>query len=313
MKRLLAIEVDRRVLSLGLVLCLASLTGCTNKMKLLDARVDAAHKRLDGLSDEIQTYNEESKDRSAGHDAAIRQLESSLTSRFTVDIKALDAAGKKRSLAHKTAIRELEDNLSSRFTEQMQAYDAASKERSAGHEAAIHQLEDSLTAQIASQRQALHEENANLRKSLYALRTEIDKVNEADAKTQLSLSKTASQEDLERRIKDVHKRHADTQRVLEAIVKSSAEAAQISTDIRTAMQRLIEAHAFFVKGGTDLIAALEAEKAEGKAGAGSVYLGILYEQRKAQKRLLKEMQSLLLKATGELQDASDAKDAQSQN
>jgi hypothetical protein len=305
MKRSLTMDMGRLAMGLGALVLLISLTGCSNRMKLLNARLDAAHKRLDAVSDDLKTYDEESRGRSAEQEIALKKVERSLTSRFTGEIKAVDAASKRRSAAHEIAMSDMEAKL----TEQIALADAAGKERSAGHEAALRELEDSLSAKLAVQRQAFFEENANLRKSLYALRTEIDKINDADAKTQRVLANTASKEALAGLIKDVHKRHSDTQQALKAIVKSSVANAQISTDIRTAMQRLIEAHAFFVKGGADLIAALEAEKEEGKAGTEGVYLGILYEQRKAQQRLLKEMQVLLMKAAGEIQDTPEADDA----
>ena len=287
---------------LGLVVLLISLTGCTNKMKLLNARLDAAHKRLDAVSDDLKTYEEESRGRSEEQAIALKKVERSLTSRLTGEIKAVDAVNRRRSEAHKVAMSELEEKLA----QQVALVDAAGKERSAGHDAALRELEDSLNAKLAVQRQAFLEDNENLRKSLYALRTEIDKINDGDVKTQRVLAQTASKDELDHLIKDVRERYSNTQRVLEAVARSSAGAVQISTDIRTAMQRLLEAHAFFVKGGMDIIAALEAEKAAGKEGVEGVYLGILYEQRKAQQRLLQDMQTLLIKATGELQNESDA-------
>ena len=87
---------------------------------------------------------------------------------------------------------------------------------------------------------------------------------------------------------------------------------QMSADTRAAMQRLVEAHEFFVKGGADLIAALEAEKADGDAkGSENVYLSILYEQRKAQTRLLKEMHDLLMQAAGDAQTEASSADTAS--
>lgn len=305
MKRSRTMEVSRYAIWMGIIVFLVLVSGCGNKIKRLNDRLDAVDNRLNVLSEDLKTVDADSENRSADHEDAIRQLEDSLTSKLDEEIMAYDAAGKKRSAGHEAAIRQLEDTLTSRFTEDITAYEAESKKRSAGHETAIRQLEGTLSIQMASQRQSLEQNKATLSKSLDAIKAELENVNERDTKTQLALAATASQKDLTRLIKDVSERYANTQRVLGQLTVSSANAGQISTDIRTAMQRLIEAHEFFVKGRAELVAALEAEMTKGKPkGLESVYLGILYEQRQAQKRMLKEMQNLLSKAAGDMQATS---------
>jgi hypothetical protein len=287
------------------------MAGCGNKTKLLNARLDAVDERLDGVSEDLLTVDAESKKRSANHDAAMGQLEGRLTAKLDEEIKASDTAGKKRSAGHDAAILELEDTLTSRFDKKIKASDAASRKRSAGHDAAIRQLKDTMTLKMAAQQQALDQAQGSLEKNLNSIKAELDNDNERDIKTQLALASTASKADVAGMIKDVRERYASTQRVLSNVAKSSDKTMEISADIRTAMQRLIEAHEIFVKGSADLIAALEAEKAEGQSqGSESVYLSILYEQRKAQQRLLKEMQTLLLQATVELKAQPGAKGAQ---
>lgn len=310
MKRAPVMEMGRCVICLGMLVLLASVTGCADKMKLLDARIDAVDQRLDVLSEDLETYDQESKDRYAGQEIALGKLENSLTSRLKEGLKALDAVGRKRSANQDAALGQLETRLTSKFDEQIKAVDKASQNRSAGNEAAILELEDSFTAKLAAQQQAFYQDSANVKKSLHALKTELDKVDERDANTQTALAAAASKADLERMIKDVRERYAKTQQVLDGITKSSAQSIQLSADTRTAMERLVEAHAILVKGGADLIAALEAGKTEGDAeGSESVYLTILYEQRKAQTRLLKELQVLLLQAAGDMQAKSEAKNA----
>jgi hypothetical protein len=311
MKRSLTKEMGRRVTCLGMLVFLALMAGCGNKTKLLNARLDAVDERLDGVSEDLLTVDAESKKRSANHDAAMGQLEGRLTAKLDEEIKASDTAGKKRSAGHDAAILELEDTLTSRFDKKIKASDAASRKRSAGHDAAIRQLKDTMTLKMAAQQQALDQAQGSLEKNLNSIKAELDNDNERDIKTQLALASTASKADVAGMIKDVRERYASTQRVLSNVAKSSDKTMEISADIRTAMQRLIEAHEIFVKGSADLIAALEAEKAEGQSqGSESVYLSILYEQRKAQQRLLKEMQTLLLQATVELKAQPGAKGAQ---
>ena len=311
MNRSLTKEMGRRVTCLGMLVFLALMAGCGNKTKLLNARLDAVDERLDGVSEDLLTVDAESKKRSANHDAAMGQLEGRLTAKLDEEIKASDTAGKKRSAGHDAAILELEDTLTSRFDKKIKASDAASRKRSAGHDAAIRQLKDTMTLKMAAQQQALDQAQGSLEKNLNSIKAELDNDNERDIKTQLALASTASKADVAGMIKDVRERYASTQRVLSNVAKSSDKTMEISADIRTAMQRLIEAHEIFVKGSADLIAALEAEKAEGQSqGSESVYLSILYEQRKAQQRLLKEMQTLLLQATVELKAQPGAKGAQ---
>jgi hypothetical protein len=312
MKKSLTVEIGRRATCLGIVVFMALVAGCGNKTKLLNARLDAADERQDAFSEDLLTYGADSKKRSADHEAAMGQLEERLTSKLDEEITASDTASKRRSAGNENAILELENILTSRFDEKIKASDVAGKKRSAGHDAAIRQLKDTMTLQMAAQRQALDQANVSLKKNLDSLKAELENGNERDIKTQLALASTASKADVAGMIKDVRERYAHTQRVLDDVAKSSDKAMDISVDIRTAMQRLIMAHAIFAKGSDDLIAALEAEKTEGESkGSESVYLSILYEQRKAQQRLLKEMQILLLQATTEMQAQPDAKNAQS--
>ena len=65
------------------------------------------------------------------------------------------------------------------------------------------------------------------------------------------------------------------------------------TEVRTAMQRLIKAHASYFEVSAKLVRALEAEKTQGRPEGSKSTLDILYEQSKAQTRLLKEMQNIL--------------------
>lgn len=312
MKRSLTKEMARRVSCLGMLAFLALMAGCGNKTKLLNERLDAVDERLHGLSEEINAVDAASRKRSAGHEAARGQLEDRLTAKLDDEIKASDTASKIRSAENQAAMRQLESKLTSQFDAKIKASDAASKKRSAEHEAAIRGLKDSMALQMAAQKRALDQAKASLKQNLDSIKLELENDNERDIKTQLALASTASKAEVAELIKDVRTRYAKTQRVLNDVAKSSDKTMAISADIRTAMQRLIGAHEISVKASADLIAALEAEKAEGESkGSESVYLSILYEQRKAQQRLLKEMQTLLLQATAEMKAQPDAKDAKS--
>ena len=314
MKRSLTKEMGRRVTCLGMLVFLALMAGCGNKTKLLNARLDAVDERLDGMSEELNAVDAQSRKRSAGHTTAMGQLEDRLTAKLDEEIKASDTASKKRSADNQAAMRDLETKLTSRFDAKIKASDAASKKRSAAQEAAIRGLKDTLTLQMAVQKRALDQAKASLKQNLDSIKVELESDNERDIKTQQVLASTASKAEVAELIKDVRERYAKTQRVLNDVAKSSDKTMAISADIRTAMQRLIGAHEISVKASADLIAALEAEKAEGESqGSESVYLSILYEQRKAQQRLLKEMQALLLQATAEMKAQPEAKDAQSQD
>jgi formylglycine-generating enzyme required for sulfatase activity len=181
--------------------------------------------------------------------------------------------------------------------EEIKAVDAASQKRSSGHKAAISQLATQLTSQLVSQKQDLDQENANLRKNLEAIKAELKNINERDDSLQLALANlgaTASKEDLTRLTEDIGNRYANTQQILAEIAKESAEAVQMSSDVRTAIQRLIEAHEFFVSDSAKIIEAFGIEMTQEERESQDVaYLFILYEQRKAQIRLLNEIKNVL--------------------
>jgi len=184
---------------------------------------------------------------------------------------------------------------------EIKAYDAASKKRSASHEAAISQLEAHLTAQMASQRQELDQENANLIENLDTIKAElvqvIQDITDRDTNTQFTLAAPgamASKEDLAQLAEHISNRYAKTQQILTEIARDSAEAVQMSSDVRTAIQRLIEAHEFFVSDSPEFFEALGTEVTQEQRERPEVaYLFILYEQRKAQLRLLNDIKDVL--------------------
>jgi len=139
----------------------------------------------------------------------------------------------------------------------------------------------------------------NLKKNLDATKAElaqlIQDVSESNVNTQLALEKieTGSKEDVTRLIQDINERYANTQQVLSEITKVSAEAVEKSTEVRTAMQRLIKAHVSYFEFSAKLVKALEAEKTQGRPEGSKSTLDILYEQSKAQTKLLNEMQNIL--------------------
>ena len=263
MKRLRIIEISRHAIRLLIFMLLILLTGC-ERLDRIEMRLDMVDRRMVTLSEKIEEF---------------------------------DTAAKSRSDKNESAILQLDDKL----TEEIKAYDAASQKRSAENEAAIHQLDNKLASYIAFQRQELNQENINLKKNLEALKVElaqlIQNVSESKVETQLALEKieTASKEDVTQLIQDINERYTNTQQVLSDITKASEEAVEKSSDVRTAMQRLIKAHASYFEFSAKLVRALEAEKTQVRPDSSKNILDILYKQGEAQKKLLNEMQNILPK------------------
>lgn len=267
MKRLQIMEISRSAIRLSIVMLLISVTGC-ERLNTIEMRLDTVDRRMVTLNEKIEAHDTDAKNRSDKNDSAIRQLDDKLT-------------------------------------EEIRAYDTASKKRSAENEAAIHQLDNKLTSHIASQRQELDkddQENTNLRKNLDTTKAKlaqlIQDIRESNVNTQLALEKieTASKEDVTRLIQDINERYANTQQVLSEITNISAEAVEKSTEVHTAMKMLIKAHASYFEFSAKLVRALEAEKTQGRPKGAESILDILYEQSKAQTRLLNEMQNILPQA-----------------
>jgi DNA repair exonuclease SbcCD ATPase subunit len=263
MKRLRIIQIGRHAIRLSIVVLLILLTGC-ERLDKIEMRLDIVDRRMVTLSEKI---------------------------------KACDTAAKIRSDKNESAILQLDDKL----TEEIKAYNTASQKRSAENQAAIHQLDNKLMSHIASQRQELNQENINLKKNLEALKVElaqlIQDVSESKVETQLALEKieTASKEDVTQLIQDINERYTNTQRILSEITKTSAEAVEKSSEVRTAMRKLIKAHASYFEFSAKLVRALEAEKTQVRPDSSKNMLDILYKQSEAQKKLLNEMQNILPK------------------
>ena len=263
MKRFRTIEISQHAIRLSIVVLLILLTGC-ERLDRIEMRLDSVNRRMVTLSEIIEEY---------------------------------DTAAKSRSDKNESAILQLDDKL----TEEIKAYDTASQKRSAENEAAIHQLDNKLTSYIASQRQELNQENIKLKKNLEALKVElaqlIQDVSKSKVETQSALEKieTTSKEDVTRLIQDINERYASTQQVLSEITKASAEAIKKSSEVRTAMKRLIKAHASYFEFSAKLVRALEAERTQVKPDSSKNMLDILYKQSEAQKKLLNEMQNILPK------------------
>ncbi len=263
MKRLRTIEISRHVILLSIVVLLILLAGC-ERLDRIEMRLDIADRRMVTLSEKIEAY---------------------------------DTAAKSRSDKNESAILQLDDKL----TEEIKAYNTASQKRSAENEAAIHKLDNKLTSHVASQRQELNQENIYLKKNVVALKLELAQlaldVSESKVETQSALEKieTTSKEDVTRLIQDINEHYTDTQQVLSEITKASAEAVEKSSEVRTAMQRLIKAHASYFEFSAKLVRALEAERTQVEPKSSKDILDILYKQSEAQKKLLNEMQNILPK------------------
>lgn len=263
MKRFRTIEISQHVIRLSIVVLLILLTGC-ERLDNIELRLDRIDRRMVTLSEKVEEY---------------------------------DTAAKSRSDKNESAIIQLDDKL----TEEIKAYDTASQKRSAENEAAIHQLDNKLTSYIASQRQELNQENIKLKKNLEALKVElvqlIQDVSKSKVETQSALEKieTTSKEDVTRLIQNINERYANTQQVLSEITKVSAEAVEESSEVRTAMQRLIKAHASYFEFSAKLVKELEAERTQVRLDSSKNMLDILYKQSEAQKKLLNEMQNILPK------------------
>lgn len=267
MKRLRIIEISRHVTRLSIVMLLILVTGC-ERLNKIEMRLDTVDRRMVTLSEKMEAHNIAAKSRSDKNDSAIRQLDDKLT-------------------------------------EEIMAYDTASKKRSTENEAAIHQLDNKLTSHIASQRQELDkddQENTNLRNNLNATKAKlaqlIQDISESNVNTQLAMERIemASKEDITRLIQDINERYANTQQVLSEISNISTEAVEKSTEVHTAMKMLLKAHASYFEFSAKLVRALEAEKTQGRPKGAENILDILYEQSKAQTRLLNEMQNILPQA-----------------
>ena len=263
MKRLRKIEISRHVILLSIVVLLIVLAGC-ERLDRIEMRLDIVDRRMVTLSEKVKAY---------------------------------DTAAKSRSDKNESAILQLDDKL----TEEIKAYDTASQKRFAENEAAIHKLDNKLTSHVASQRQELNQENIYLKKSVVALKAELAQlaldVDESKVETQSALEKieTTSKEDVTRLIQGINEHYTNTQQVLSEITKASAEAVEKSSEVRTAMQRLIKAHASYFEFSAKLVRALEAERTQVKPESSKDILDILYKQCEAQKKLLNEMQNILPK------------------
>lgn len=267
MKRLRMIETSQHTIRLSIAMLLIISTGC-ERLDRIEMRLDTVDRRMVALSEKMEAH---------------------------------DTAAKSRSDKNESAIHQLDEKL----TEEIKAYGTANQKRSAENEDAIHQLDNELTSHIASQRHELDKDDqefTNLRKNLNATKAKlaqlIQDISESNVKNQLALEKieTASKEDITRLIQDINKHYANTRQVLSEITNISTDAVEKSTEVHMAMKKLIKAHASYFEFSAKLVRALEAEKTQGRTKGTESILDILYEQSKAQTRLLNEMQNILPQA-----------------